>query len=557
MKTLLLATGERSPLSQMDVQIPSPMVPLLNRPLMHYMVELLHYCGVRNIHVSLYHLGDKIEEYFAHGQQWGVDFTYLLQHEPLGTAGAIRRAKYHLDGTFVVLPADIYIDFDLQSALNFHRAHGGIATTILQKKPDFPVEREETVWCNTKGIVSDVGSTSSSNGEQLLNSGVYIFEPKVLDYIPKNSKYSCFVDLLPKLLTAGEIVAGYVNDSYWNPCDNFAAYEHAQQTLLARLLVDEGDTMSDLSLRSAHGMQEAAGVWRGRNITVHKETQIHPPVYIGAGSQILPNAEVGPNVVLGSGVVVGRGTTIKDSTVLDNTFVGDSLDVEHKVINHSAFIDMTKNEVIHVDDPGVLADVRPTYYAMTGRGLIERIICALIFFIASPVMLAIMLLLWCTSNESVFCIVERIISKPEGITDPLKRGPRAIYVTHFRTRDASEQLTKIGAWLERWELQRLPALWNVLIGEMSLVGVQPLSPEEGLRVQEEWQDVRYSCKTGFTGFWYTQMTADSDFLERCSVDAYYAATHSLTVDLWQIFLTPISWLQRRVAHEPFRSIQIN
>ena len=92
---------------------------------------------------------------------------------------------------------------------------------------------------------------------------------------------------------------------------------------------------------------------------------------------------------------------------------------------------------------------------------------------------------------------------------------------------------------------------------MSLVGVQPLCPEEALLVQEEWQNVRYSCKTGFTGFWYTQTAADSDFLERCSVDVYYAATHSLTVDLWQIILTPISWFQRRVTHEPFGSIQTN
>lgn len=551
MKTFLLATGEQSPLSQMDNQMPSPMVPLLNRPLMHYMVELLHYYGVRDIHVSLYHLGDKIEEYFAHGQQWSVDFTYLLQHEPLGTAGAIRRAKYHIDGTFVVLPADRYIDFDLQTALNFHRAHGGVATVVLQDEPDFPLEKREVVWCNEGGLIAGMGSEGSNSDKRYLNSGVYLFEPEILAYIPKDTRYSCFEDLLPTLLQSGETVAGYVNDMYWNPCDSFAAYQHAQQTLLARLLLADDQPSTNLTLRSVHGMQESAGVWRGRNITVHPDTKIHPPVYIGSGSQLLPGAEIGPNVVLGSGVVVGRGTSIQESTVLAHTFIGESLDVADKVVNHSAFIDTTKDEVVHVDDSRLLADVSPTYYSMSIRGLIEQIICAMIFFVASPVMLAIMLLAWRTSNQSVFCLVERIISNPQGLSDPLQRGPHTIFVTHFRTRDGSNQHTKMGAWLERWDLHRLPELWNVLKGEMSLVGVQPLCPDEASLVQEEWQAVRYSCKTGFTGFWYTQTAKEADFLERCSVDAYYAATHSLTGDLWQVVLTPISWLRRRMVQTPF------
>lgn len=545
MKTLLLATSEQRPLGQFDSNLPSPMVPLLNRPLMRHMVELLHNHGVRDIHVSLYEFGETIEEYFGHGQKWGVDFTYLLQHEPLGSAGAIRRAKYHIDETFVILPADIYIDFDVQTALNFHRKQDGIATAILQAQPDFSINQIEKVSLDEDGYVIATDADISESERTYLSTGVYFFEPEVLAYIPKDTKYDTFDELLPTLLQADKRVAAYVNNGYWNPCDSFPAYQHAQQTLLTDLMADDNMIGSDRGMRSVTSEGLSEGVWLGRDIALHPEARIHPPVYIGTGSQLLPQAEIGPNVVIGSHVVVGRGTSIKESTVLDNTFIGELLDVEHKVINRRAIIDMKRDEVVNVDEPYLLADISPTFYSNYIQTLLEKLIGGLIFFVLSPVMLLIILLLLWTSRESVFDLVERIVARSEGLADSSQRGPHSIFVTHFRTRDAAKQYTKVGRWLERWELYRLPALWNVLTGELSLVGVQPLSADEALLIQDEWQTIRFSSKAGFTGFWYTQAAADADFLERSTVDAYYTATRSLAVDLFQVAATPLAWLKRR------------
>lgn len=545
MKAFLLATSEKNPLAQIEQQLPSPMIPVLNRPVMLHAVELLYRYDIRDIYVNLYNFGEKIEQYFETGRRWGINVTYLLQHQPYGSAGAIRRAKHHLDETFLVLPADLIIDVDLTAALEFHRVSGNIATMILQSPSGEILCQDKALSRNSDGSILFMGESPSPEQKSYCDTGVYIFEPEILEYIPGDKIYHCATDLIPALLNAREPIAGFVTDGYWNPLDSFGAYQHAQSTLFKQMMSETDELGMKIMPPYGHGLQEPAGVWRGRNVQIHPTAHIHPPVYIGEGSQILTDTEIGPNAVLGSYVVVGRNTSIKNSTVFNSTLIGTHLDIESKIVNKNILIDTKLNDIVQMAEPLILADVSPTYFPNLLWVIFEKCISMLLLFWAAPIMLLIGLSIWATSGGPIMTTVQRIGPKPEGVKDPSLSGPQILSLTRFRTRNPDGSQTEIGQWLEGWELHRLPELWNVLTGAISLVGVEPLSIEESYLVEKEWQLQRYKCKAGFTGFWYTQTTATSDFVERCVVDVYYAVTRRFSLDVQQLLLTPAMWVRRR------------
>ena len=552
MKAFLLAMGESNPLEAMDPMVPSPMIPLLNRPVMQYSVDLLYQNGIRDVYITIYSNGEQIEQCFGDGERWRVNFEYLLQQEPLGTAGVIRKAKYHIDDTFIVLPADSIIDIDLTAALAYHRESGGIATAILQSSPGFSIGKTHTVSLASNGAVVAVGGSSndknSTSDESYCDTGVYIFEAEVLEHIPLDVRYDCSQDLLPALLEAGKVVSGYVNEGYWNPLDTFSAYQHAQRTLFDQLISKEDDGALYADNPYIYARQGPAGVWRDKGTYVHPRATIHPPVYIGTGSQLLADSEIGPNVVVGPYAVVSTGTSIKNSTVLGRTIVGQLLDIENRVVNKSCLIDMRRDEITYVDNSAVLTDANPSILSGFLARCIEKSIGLLLFFLASPLLLLIALISMGASEGTIFTRVERIGCKPKNILNRSFSEPETIYLTRFQTRLPSGDYTKVGQWLEQWEMNRLPELWDVLRGELSLVGVEPLRHEESRLIIDEWQTQRYRCAAGFTGSWYTETVSESDLIERNVVDVYYAVNHSSSSRLTQLFNTPKVWLSRKIAY---------
>src|SRR5215213_4803462 len=131
MHILLLATDEQPKLQLLTEALPTPLVPIVNRPVMAVAVEILARAGYKALFVSLCNRGGSIASYFGDGSRWGVQIEYLTQREGWGSAGALAWASQLLTETVLVLPADSIIDLDIDAALAFHRAHGGPATMIV------------------------------------------------------------------------------------------------------------------------------------------------------------------------------------------------------------------------------------------------------------------------------------------------------------------------------------------------------------------------------------------------------------------------------------------
>ena len=224
MLALLLATGETDKLKPLTENIPSPVIPLVNKPIMSYAVELLARQGIKEILVSLNDLADQVETFFETGRRWGVKFDYLLQREAWGTAGALKWAETSLNETFIVLPADLIVDLDIQRALDFHKSRSSKFTVVTNYSKR---AADRQLMVSSKELV--VGCESGQ--EQTIpvsDTGVYIIEPEVLEFIPARSKFDIHRELIPGLLEKNIEVHTYQMNGYWNPLDTYKEYQEAQ-----------------------------------------------------------------------------------------------------------------------------------------------------------------------------------------------------------------------------------------------------------------------------------------------------------------------------------------
>lgn len=539
MQAMLIATGEENKLLPLTTTMPSPMVPIVDRPVMVYAIELLARAGIRDIHVSLYEQANAIESYCGHGERWSVQLHFLLQRTACGAAGSLKRAAPLLTETFIVLPADCMIDLDIGAALRFHRAHGGIATAILARTTDTEQAPSGYATVDAQGRLHDLGPTAT--GSKVYSyTGAFIFEPAVLTQIAAQGGQECHTDLLAALHTAGKIVYGYVMDGYWNPLQNFSDYQAAQLAVLS----SAGRTpQAEPGRQLRHPYLEAGemrpGIWVGPNSIIHPTAQLRPPLFIGAGCRVGPNTELGPETIIGAGTVLDEGVTIQQSTVLPRTYIGQFLHLARRIAHRTDLIDIDSGINVQIADPWLLTAVNPALPGNLLRTLAERATALLLLIGLAPFLLILGAVLWLTTGGAVLTRVQRF-----GQTPLVKRNPQLLKLYHLQTRRADNTITALGQWLERYEFHRLPELWNVVCGDIGLVGVKPLPLEESIRLQEAWQQSRYGAQAGFTGLWYTEATAATDADELSILDAYQAIAHSWQDDLRQLWLTPHAWLRR-------------
>lgn len=234
MKAVIMAGGKGTRLYPLTRRVPKPMVPLLDRPVMEYTVDLLHRSGIREVGVSLGHLPDAIRMYFGDGSRFLVRMTYSIEKIPLGTAGGVKNLQNFLDEPFVVLSGDGVTDFDLQEAILAHKRNGALVTIVLTKVTDPSgfgiVVTEESGW--VRSFIEKPASWDPAS-VYYANTGIYIMEPEVLSFIPKDRPYDFGHELFPRLIQLGMPVYGYHADGYWSDIGTLQQYYQTQLDLLS------------------------------------------------------------------------------------------------------------------------------------------------------------------------------------------------------------------------------------------------------------------------------------------------------------------------------------
>lgn len=310
MKAMILAAGVGSRLDPLTRNVPKPMVPIVNRPVMEHIVELLKRHGFTDIMVNLYYLGDQIEGYFGDGSKWGVRIHYSKEDRLWGDAGSVKRCEHFFDNTFIVIGGDDITDLDLTRLLRYHKEKRAIATIALSLVDD-PSEYGIALL-NERGRITRFlekprGEVIFSNAA---NTGVYVFEPEIFDLIPRGVTYGFGANLLPLLLEQRRPFYGFLTSSYWRDVGNLRTY---QQTHV--------DAMQGrVSLRIPYAEMRKY-VWIGKEVKIDPTAEIGYPVVIGNHCEIGPGAKVLEYTVLGDNCVVEDNATVQESILWEGAVV--------------------------------------------------------------------------------------------------------------------------------------------------------------------------------------------------------------------------------------------
>ncbi len=346
MKAMILAAGKGTRVRPITYTIPKPMIPILQKPVMEFLVELLRQHGFDQIMVNVSHLADEIENYFRDGQRFGVQIAYSFEGriidgqlvgEALGSAGGMRRIQDFspfFDDTFIVLCGDALIDLDLTAALKWHREKGAIATIIMKPVPREQVSSYGVVVTDETGritafqekpAVEDALSTD-------INTGIYIFEPEVLDYIPSGQKYDIGGELFPKLVEIGAPFYGISMDFEWVDIGKVPDYWQAIRSVL----------LGEIKNVAIPGHQVAPGVYTGLNVALNwDKVEIQGPVYIGSMTRIEDGARIIGPTMIGPNCWICGGAVVDNSIIFDYSRLGPEVRLVDKLVYGRYCIDKT------------------------------------------------------------------------------------------------------------------------------------------------------------------------------------------------------------------------
>ena len=329
MRAVLMAGGSGTRLRPLTCDMPKPMVPILNRPIAEHIINLLKRHNINEIIATLYYLPDVMRDYFQDGKDFGVQMTYAVEEDqPLGTAGCVKNVSELLDETFLVISGDSITDFDLSAAIAYHKEKKSKATLVLTRVPN-PVEFGVVITDEEGRINRFLEKPSTSEiFSDTVNTGTYILEPEVLDYLPENEECDFSNDLFPTLLEKGEPMYGYVADGYWCDVGHLDAYREAQYDILDRKV--EADFPYE---------EKSAGMWIGQNTYIDESAQIETPVFIGKNCRIGPRVKLEAGTVIGDNVTISADADLKRPIIWNGAVVGDEASLRACVISRGTRVD--------------------------------------------------------------------------------------------------------------------------------------------------------------------------------------------------------------------------
>ncbi len=313
MRAVVMAGGEGSRLRPLTSRRPKPLAPIANKPVMHHIVDLLVRHGITEIVSTLHYLADEIESYFGDGSHLGVTMHYVVEDTPLGTAGAVKMAEARLAGdTFVIISGDAMTDANLTELIEAHRKAGNVATIALWRVPN-PLEFGVVITDDEGRITRFLEKPSWGEVfSDTINTGIYVLEPEVLNYMEPGRNYDFSKDIFPLLLRDGKRLGGHVISDYWADVGNLQQYQQANYDAL------EGGVRTQ---RPPNHVAET--VWSGSDCEIDPSASITGYVQFGNGVTVGPGAVIEGPACIGSGSIVEAGARVQRSVLWENVYVGE------------------------------------------------------------------------------------------------------------------------------------------------------------------------------------------------------------------------------------------
>ena len=333
---MILAAGKGTRVRPLTYEMPKPMIPIMGKPVMEYLVEELQRHGFNEIMVNVSHLPEKIENYFGNGERFGVEIGYSfeghiengeIKSTALGSAGGLKHIQDFggfFDDTFLVVCGDALIDLDLTQAVRDHWRSGAIASICTLEVPKSQVSNYGVVVTDSDGFITSFQEKPSIE-EALstqVNTGIYIFEPEIFDLIPAETEFDIGGELFPKIIEK-KLPFNAINLPFnWIDLGRISDFWEANQKIM----------QGDLRTIPMPGKEVRPNVWVGLNVSVDWENcEIQGPVYIGSGTKVEKGAMIVGPTWIGNGCHIRKDARISKSIIFDYTRIGSTSIVKDSV----------------------------------------------------------------------------------------------------------------------------------------------------------------------------------------------------------------------------------
>ena len=337
MKAMILAAGKGTRVRPITHTTPKPMIPILQKPVMEFLLELLREHGFDEIMVNVSHLAEEIENYFRDGQRFGVQIAYSFEGriedgeligEALGSAGGLKRIQdfqRFFDDTFVVLCGDALIDLDLTEAVRRHRQKGAMASLITRRVPMDEVSSYGVVVTDDDGRVRSFQEKPAvaDAASDMINTGIYIFEPDVFDFIPSGEAFDIGADLFPRLVEAGAPFYALPMEFEWVDIGKVPDYWQAIRSVL----------QGEVRQVQIPGREVRPGIFTGLNVAADWDRiTVEGPIYVGGMTRIEDGATIIGPAMIGPSCHICAGATIDNSIIFDYSRIGPGVRLVEKLV---------------------------------------------------------------------------------------------------------------------------------------------------------------------------------------------------------------------------------
>lgn len=322
LKAMVMAAGMGSRLEPITLMIPKPLIPVMNRPIMDIILSQLHNIGVEDVISNTYYLANQIIDRYKNNKL-GVNFNYIKETELSGTAGGVKKCQFFFDEgeDFIVMSGDILTTADIKKGIEIHKASGAIATIGVKEIPHEFVSHFGVVVTGDDGFIKEFQEKPSVEEAKsnLINTGIYIFNYKIFDYIPENTFYDFAKNVFPKLLEENAINT-FIVDEYWNDIGTIGQYKQSIQDVFNGLCKIEHDKIVETNLGN----------------------------YLAGDSKIPSTVRFIGNSVIGNNCKLGEYIKLDNCILLDNSEVKMGSELTDCVVipsnNHSKLLKKIENK---------------------------------------------------------------------------------------------------------------------------------------------------------------------------------------------------------------------
>ena len=340
MKAILLAGGKGTRLRPLTLHTPKPIVPIFNRPFLHYQIDLLKQVPeIDEVILSLNYQPRRIEEMFGDGADLGIKIRYVVEPVPLGTAGAIKYAGDKLTESVVVFNGDVLTQIDLAAVIRLHRERRAKATIVLT-----PVANPSAYGLVETDAAGNIQRfLEKPKPEEIttnhINAGIYVLEPDTFDRIPSEVAWSIERSYFPSLIERGETFVAYVYDGYWIDIGTHEKYVQVHRDIMDRRF-------------TAGPFTDGKSTWIAPEARVEEGATVEGPCFIDEGVVIKRGARVGPYTVLGRQTEVEEDAVLENAIIWANTRIGREASVRNAIVGRNCHLGRN----VSLDRGAVLGD---------------------------------------------------------------------------------------------------------------------------------------------------------------------------------------------------------